>query len=81
MSKSLDIRRPTRRRFLKSAAGLGAAAIAAPYLMPASALSADGNVAANDRINVGMIAPEIRVPAIWARFLATTECRWSPFAT
>ena len=58
MSKTRDTHRwgrQTRRRFLKQAAGLGAGAIAVPCLVPASALGADGNVAANDRIGVGMI--------------------------
>lgn len=58
MNKTIDVhprRRSTRRRFLKQTAGLGATAIAAPYLVPASALGTDGKVAANDRINVGMI--------------------------
>jgi predicted dehydrogenase len=58
MNKPLDLhqpRRQTRRRFLKQAARSGAAAITAPYLVPASALGADGKLAANDRINVGMI--------------------------
>jgi len=58
MNKALNARPrkcQTRRQFLKQTAGLGAATIAAPYLVPASALGADGNVAANERINIGMI--------------------------
>ena len=45
----------SRRRFLERAAGLGAASLAAPYIVPGAALGADDAVAANERIGVAFI--------------------------
>ena len=45
----------SRRRFLKQAAGGVAAAIAAPYVVPASARGADGTVSPSERIVMGAI--------------------------
>ena len=44
------LRAITRRSFLRCAASLGAA----PWLIPASALGADGAAAPSERINVGL---------------------------
>ena len=44
-----------RRKFLKTAAAAGAAAIAAPYIIPSSALGKDGAVAPSERITLGGI--------------------------
>jgi predicted dehydrogenase len=49
-SKDID-----RRRFLKSAAGIAAGAMAFPYVVSSSALGKAGNVAASDRIVMGCI--------------------------
>ncbi len=46
---------PTRRRFLKQTATSAAAVVVAPYFVPASALSGQGRVGANDRIGVAYI--------------------------
>ncbi|MEW6356859.1 MAG: Gfo/Idh/MocA family oxidoreductase [Planctomycetota bacterium] len=45
-------RRPTRREFLRAA---GAGIIAAPWIIPSSALGADGAVAPSERITLGVI--------------------------
>jgi predicted dehydrogenase len=45
----------SRRRFLKTAVSAGAAAIAAPTIIPSSALGLDGSVAPSERIVVGGI--------------------------
>lgn len=45
----------SRRRFLSQAVTVTAGALTAPYLIPASALGRDGNVAPSERITVGMI--------------------------
>lgn len=45
----------SRRRFLRRAAGVGVAAAAAPYVVPASALGAEGKVAPSNRITMGII--------------------------
>lgn len=44
-----------RRRFLKRAAGLGLGAVAAPYIVPASALGAEDKPAPSNRITMGII--------------------------
>ena len=45
----------TRRRFIKQATGFAAGAIAFPYIIPASALGKDGNIAPSNRINLAII--------------------------
>ena len=45
----------TRRRFLKRAAAGAGAGIAVPYVVPGSAVGADGQTAPSERIGVGMI--------------------------
>jgi len=45
----------TRRRFLRSACTLGAAAVVAPTLIPRSALSAPGRPGANEQVVIGFI--------------------------
>jgi len=45
----------SRRRFLKRAAGASTAALAVPFIAPASALGRDGNVAPSERIVMGCI--------------------------
>lgn len=45
----------SRRRFLQTAAAAGAAALAAPTLIPRSALAAPGRPGANERIVIGVI--------------------------
>lgn len=45
----------SRRHFIGRAAKLGATAVAAPYIIPSSALGRAGRPAANDRIAVGVI--------------------------
>ncbi len=47
--------RPSRRRFLKTAASGAVAAIAAPMIIPRHVLAAPGTPGANDRITVGAI--------------------------
>ena len=47
--------RPSRRRFLKTALSAGAAVIAAPTIIPSSALGRDGAVAPSERVVVGGI--------------------------
>ena len=47
--------RPSRRQFLKRAGAAAAGAIAFPYIIPASALGADGAVAPSNRIVMGCI--------------------------
>ncbi|MBL7139846.1 MAG: Gfo/Idh/MocA family oxidoreductase [Planctomycetes bacterium] len=49
------MRTPSRRQFLKRAAGTLAAAVAAPYVVPASARGADGTVSPSERITMGAI--------------------------
>lgn len=51
MSKRMKSKSMSRRTFM---AGLGAAATA-PYIIPNTALGADGEVAASDKINIGLI--------------------------
>lgn len=46
---------PTRRRFLRKAAGLSATGFAAPWIIPRSVLAQDGRPGANDRIGVAGI--------------------------
>jgi predicted dehydrogenase len=45
----------SRRGFLQRAAGLGAAAVGVPCFVPGTALGADGNTAANERIGMAFI--------------------------
>ncbi len=45
----------SRRRFIKSAAAAGVAAVGFPTIIPASALGKNGTVAPSNRINVGVI--------------------------
>ena len=47
--------RPSRRSFLKQTAALTGAAIGFPYIIPASALGADGHTAPSNRIVIGCI--------------------------
>lgn len=50
-SKAAETPKPSRRRFLATAA----AATAAPFIVPASAMGADGHVAPSNRIAIGLI--------------------------
>jgi predicted dehydrogenase len=52
---SQNARQLHRRRFLKTALSAGAAAVAAPTIIPSSALGLDGAVAPSERITVGGI--------------------------
>ena len=52
---SARIRRVHRRRFLKSVLSVGAASIAAPQIVPGTALGLDGSVAPSERIVMGGI--------------------------
>ena len=52
---SQKVAQPHRRRFLKTALSAGAAAVAAPTIIPSSALGLDGAVAPSERITVGGI--------------------------
>jgi predicted dehydrogenase len=52
MSRPQD---PNRRQFLGQATAAAAATVAAPYIIPASALGRDGAVAANSRIVMGAV--------------------------
>jgi predicted dehydrogenase len=45
----------SRRQFLRNSAALGAAALAAPTVIPASALGRNGSTAPSERINMGFI--------------------------
>ena len=45
----------SRRQFLRTSAALGAAALAAPTIIPASALGRNGTTAPSERINMGFI--------------------------
>lgn len=45
----------TRRQFVKKAAGIATGAVAFPYIIPSSALGADGEVAPSNRINIAII--------------------------
>ena len=54
--------RTGRRQFLKSMAGM---AVAAPLVIPGSALGADGRVSANERIVLGHIAYRLGRPLRW----------------
>ena len=60
--------RLSRRRFLGAAA-----ALAAPYVVPAAALGKDGAAPANDRIAMGCIGPGGRGSANVSAFLASSE--------
>ena len=55
----------SRRRFIKTAAG----AVAVPYLVPGSALGADGGVAASQRIALGSIGVGSQGNSLLRRFL------------
>lgn len=46
---------PSRRAFLGKAAGVGAAGMAAPYVLTSNALAAPGRPGANDKISIGFI--------------------------
>jgi len=63
--------RPTRRRFLKQAA----AAVAAPYVIPASALGADGHVAPSNRIVLGCIGVGGRGSSNMRAFLSQADAQ------
>ena len=52
--KETETRRITRRQFLSRTAALSGI-ITAPWIIPSSALGADGNVAPSNRITVGLI--------------------------
>ena len=52
MSESKKV---TRRNFLKQTAKIGAAGMAFPYIIPASALGLEGKPGANSRIQIGLI--------------------------
>ena len=74
-------RRTSRRRFLQGAA----AAAAAPYFVPASALGAEGRKAANDRITLGILGTGGRgtsnmrsiLPLADAQVVAVCDCMTS----
>ena len=66
----------TRRVFLRQAAAASAAALGTPYLVPGSALGADGTVAASNRVTVGMIGVGRQVVAYNMRqLLAEPDCQ------
>ena len=54
-----------RRTFLKAAGAAATGAIAAPHLVPSSALAAPGRKGANERINVGHIGMGGRARGLW----------------
>jgi len=64
----------TRRRFLQSSAAVAAAsALAAPYIIPASALGADGRPAPSNRITMGCIGLGGRGSVNLQQFLSRPE--------
>jgi predicted dehydrogenase len=64
-----------RRRFLKRAAGLAAAAVACPEFVPSSVLGADGAVAPSNRIAVGAIGVGGRGQGVLAGFLGSRDAQ------
>jgi predicted dehydrogenase len=65
----------SRRRFLKRAAGLSAAAVGVPYFVPSSALGKAGNVAASNRIIVGCIGVGPQGTGVMGNFLRQKDAR------
>ena len=63
--------RPSRRRFLAAALG----AVAAPQIIPASALGKGSQVAASERIAVGCIGLGNRGPTLMRAFLGQSDAR------
>lgn len=55
MKKSTSLRRISRRNFLQTSSALAVSALAAPCIIPGSALGADGAVAPSKRITLGVI--------------------------
>ncbi|MHC4692272.1 MAG: Gfo/Idh/MocA family oxidoreductase [Planctomycetota bacterium] len=65
----------SRRRFLTGAAGLSAAAVGFPYLVPSSALGKAGNVAVSNRIIVGCIGVGPQGTGVMGNFLRQKDAR------
>jgi predicted dehydrogenase len=65
----------TRRRLLRVAASGAAAAVAAPYILPASVLAGPGRVAPSDRLGIGIIGTGGRGNDHLRAFLGTRETR------
>ena len=68
--KTLSSLEPSRRRFLK---GLGTAAISAPYLIPSTAIGADGNTPPSERVTMGFIGVGGRGTAELKAFLLNRD--------
>jgi predicted dehydrogenase len=67
---------PTRRQFLKCAAGALGAAVAAPYVVPASVLGADGAVAPSNRIAMGLMGSGGRGSDVCSHFMRQPDVQW-----
>ena len=70
-----------RRRFLKTALSAGAAVIAAPQIIPSTALGRDGAVPPSERIVLGGIGIGNRGTYDLGCFLNKKMCNLSPYAT
>ena len=63
------LKNTSRRGFLKKAAGIAAGTIGFPYIVSASALGKDGDIAASERITIGSIAVGGRGGSLLSNFL------------
>ncbi|MHC4537359.1 MAG: twin-arginine translocation signal domain-containing protein, partial [Planctomycetota bacterium] len=65
----------TRRGFLKKTTGAAVGAVSFPYIVSSSALGANGNVAASNRITVGCIGVGPQGTGVMNNFLAQKDAR------
>ncbi|MBW7989507.1 MAG: Gfo/Idh/MocA family oxidoreductase [Planctomycetes bacterium] len=65
----------TRRSFLKKTTGAAVGAVSFPYIVSSSALGANGNVAASNRITVGCIGVGPQGTGVMNNFLAQKDAR------
>lgn len=70
------MKRQSRRNFLKTLGSAAAASLAAPYIVPASALGADGSVPPSERITMGIIGCGNRGTDDLQHFLHQKDVQW-----
>lgn len=73
MKRVLQIRNESRRQFLKKAAVAMGSVAAAPLIIPAKALGAEGSAAANERIGIGLIGAGGRGREVMNAFIALPD--------
>ena len=72
---ALNDKATSRRGFMKRAAGITAASIGFPYIIPSSALGLDGHIAPSNRITVAAIGWGLQGPGNTDKLMKFDDCQ------